>query len=202
MAEVQAHGKEYENRVIVERTGLTKKEYDALKPNGYTSEFDLVKEIIVDYDGSIKTSKSNTICCSDLLLKMKHDEYHLIVGLYNQVGKKKIFHTEYEFYIHPEHYNLLWGNMKYELMEQYVNKIKSIEEGKKAQKEYQLVKTQWKSEVECNKALFKINPKVDSKNQRRVQCSIHLDKLISSGIQYSVKTINFVVESGPRKFKK
>ena len=34
--EVQAHGNAYENRVILERTGMTKDEYDALKTNGYT----------------------------------------------------------------------------------------------------------------------------------------------------------------------
>lgn len=202
MSEVQAHGKDYEDHVIFERTGLSKREYDALKKNGYTSELDLCKELIVNYHGSIKSSKSNTINCADLLRKMKHKEYRLIIGLYKQVGKKKVFHTQYEFYILPEHYELLWGDMKYEVMEQYVNKIKSIENGKKAQKEYQLVKKQWKSEVKCDKSLFIINPKVDSKEQRRVQCSIHLDKLIASGIKYTVETIDFVVESPPRKIKK
>ena len=81
--EVQAHGNAYEDRVILERTGMTKDEYDALKTNGYTSEFDLSKQV-VDYNGSIKTTKNNTICCSDVVRKMMHTNYRLIVGQYSK----------------------------------------------------------------------------------------------------------------------
>lgn len=202
MAEVQAHGNGYEDRVIRERTGISKQEYDNLKDNGYTSEYDLVNGLVVDYNGSVKTTSSNTICCSDLLKKMKHTDYHMIVGVYRQDGKTKVFHTEYEFYITPDDYEKLWGDMNYELVEQYVNKIKSIPNGKDGQTAYQCVAESWKSEVESKTALFKINPKVDSKNQRRVQCSTSIDKLINSGVKYTIKTIDFVLESGPRTFNK
>lgn len=202
MAEVQAHGNGYEDRVIRERTGISKQEYDNLKDNGYTSEYDLVDGLIVDYNGSVKTTSSNTICCSDLLKKMKHTDYRMIVGVYRQDGKTKVFHTEYEFYITPDDYEKLWGDMNYELVEQYVNKIKSIPKGKDGQTAYQCVAESWKSEVESKTALFKINPKVDSKNQRRVQCSTSIDKLINSGVKYTIKTIDFVLESGPRTFNK
>jgi len=202
MAEVQSHGNDFEDLKIQELTGISKKEYDKLKSNGYTSPFDLVKGIIVNYNGSIKSTGQNSINCSDILKRMEQTEYTFIVGCYKQKGNNKVFHTEYKFYILPEHYKLLWGDMKYELIEQYVNKIKSIEKGRAAQKKYQLVKNQWKSEVKCNKALFIINPKVDSKEQRRVQCSIGLDKLLSSGIKYTKKDINIIIESSRRKFNK
>lgn len=199
--EVQAHGNEYEDRVIRDRTGMSKDEYDSKKQNGYTSEFDLAKGLVVDYDGSIKTTKNNTICCSDLLRKMKHNEYHLIVGVYKQVGKQKKFHTEYEFYITPEDYNTLWGEMKYADVEAFVNYVKSIPAGKEAQQRTKSVRNTMKEEVQCKKALFKINPKVDSKKQRRVQCSLHIDKLIAAGIKCKKTTIDYTVVSGPRKFK-
>ena len=200
--EVQAHGNHYENEVIRERTGMTKEEYDALKENGYTSEFDLASGLVVDYNGSIKTTKNNTICCSDLLRKMKHDDYHLIVGVYKQVGKTKVFHTEYEFFITPADREVLWGDMKYENVEAFVNYVKSIPAGKEAQQSTKSARNLFQEEVQCKSALFKINPKVDSKNQRRVQCSLHIDKLIASGVKYTTKTIDYVVESGPRKFNK
>ena len=41
--EVQAHGNKYEDIKIRELTGLSKKEYDKLKKNGYTSVFDISK---------------------------------------------------------------------------------------------------------------------------------------------------------------
>jgi len=200
MAEVQAHGNLYEDRVIRERTGMTKDEYDAKKENGYTSEFDLASGLAVDYDGSIKTTKNNTICCSDLLRKMKHNDYHLIVGVYKQVGKQKQFHTEYEFFITPDDYNTLWGDMKYGDVEAFVNYVKSIPAGKEAQQNTKSIRNTLQESVQCKKALFKINPKVDSKNQRRVQCSLHIDKLIAAGIKYKENSIKYTVVSGRRKF--
>ena len=131
--EVQAHGNAYENRVILERTGMTKDEYDALKTNGYTSEFDLSKDLVVDYNGSIKTTKNNTICCSDVVRKMKHTNYRLIVGQYKQVGKEKVFHTEYEFFITPDDDKALWGRMDIREVGQFVDYVKSIPPGKEAQ---------------------------------------------------------------------
>jgi hypothetical protein len=50
--------------------------------------------------------------------------------------------------------------------------------------------------------LFVINPKVDSAKQRRVQCSLHIDKLIAAGIEYTKKDINYTVKSKRRKFNK
>lgn len=200
--EVQAHGNQYEDRVIRERTGMSKDEYDAKKENGYTSEFDLASGLVVDYNGSIKTTKNNTICCSDLLRKMRHNDYHLIVGVYKQVGKQKKFHTEYEFFITPEDYNTLWGEMNYDVVEEFVKYVKSIPAGKAAQQSTKPVRNTLQKEAQCKKALFKINPKVDSKNQRRVQCSLHIDKLIAAGIQYNKTAIDYTVVSGPRKLKK
>jgi hypothetical protein len=204
MSEVQAHGNIFEDVIIQQRTGLSKKEYDKLKKNGYTSEFDLIAGLIVDYDGSIKTTQNNTVCCSDLLNMMNHTgEYRFVVGCYDQIGKQKVFHTQYEFFIKSQHYDMLWNGMDYEKIEQYVSKIKSIEKGKVGQLQYQqLFKESWKSEVDSDTSMFIINPKVDSKKQRRVQCSIPLDKLINSGIEYKKEDINIIIQSKKRTFNK
>jgi len=204
MSEVQAHGNIFEDVIIQQRTGLSKKEYDELKKNGYTSEFDLVAGLIVDYDGSIKTTQNNTVCCADLLNMMNHTgEYRFVVGCYDQIGKQKVFHTQYEFFIKSQHYDMLWNGMDYEKIEQYVSKIKSIEKGKVGQLQYQqLFKESWKSEVDSDTSMFIINPKVDSKKQRRVQCSIPLDKLINSGIEYKKEDINIIIQSKKRTFNK
>ena len=204
MAEVQAHGNKFEDLIIRQRTGVSKKEYDKLKKNGYTSPFDLTEGLIVDHDGSIKTTQNNTISCSDLLNMMSHTgKYRLIVGCYDQVEKQKVFHTQYEFFIKPQHYDMLWNGMDYEKIKQYVSKIKSIEKGEAGQLQYQqLFKESWKSEVSSDTSMFMINPKVDSKKQRRVQCSIPLDKLIDSGIEYTKQDINIIIQSKRRTLKK
>lgn len=200
--EVQAHGNTYESAVIKEITGLSKEEYDALKDNGYTDEFDLVKGLIVDYDGSIKSTGSNTIDCADIQKKMQHKEYNLIVGKYDQVGDSKVFHTEYVFSIQPEHYNLLWGSMRVDDIDAFVNYVKSIPSGKVAQQDSKVARKIFKEEIQDKKALYSINPKVDSKNQRRVQCSLKITELIAAGIPYTERSINYTVQSPKRRFKK
>ena len=200
MAEVQAHGNKYEDYKIRQITGLSKKEYDKLKKNGYTSVFDLVKGLEVDFDGAIKTTGNNTICCSDIQRMYGHGDYTLIVGVYNQVDNKKVFHTEYQFFIKKEDFDKLWGNTSVEKLNEYVNKVKSVKHGKEAQEEYQKAAESWKLDVADDNALFVINPKVDSKKQRRVQCSLHIDKLIAAGIDYTKNSIEYTVVSGRRKF--
>ena len=202
MAEVQAHGNKYEDHKIRQLTGLSKKQYDKLKKNGYTSSFDLVKGLKVYFNGGIKTTSSNTICCSDIQRMYGHEDYTLIVGVYDQVDNKKVFHTEYEFYIKKEDFSKLWGNTSVEKLNEYVNKVKAVEYGKEAQTEYQKVAKVWKQGVVDDNALFAINPKVDSKKQRRVQCSLHIDKLIGVGVKYTKKDIKYTVVSGRRKFNK
>lgn len=200
--EVQAHGNTYESAVIKEITGLSKEEYDALKDNGYTDEFDLVKGLIVDYNGSIKSTGSNTIDCADIQKKMKHKEYNLIVGKYDQVGNSKVFYTEYVFFIQPEHYDLLWGSMRVDDIDAFVNYVKSIPSGKVAQQDSKVARKIFKEEIQDKTALYTINPKVDSKNQRRVQCSLKITELIAAGIPYTERSINYTVESPRRQFKK
>jgi hypothetical protein len=133
---------------------------------------------------------------------ISHGEYRLIVGVYDQVDTEKVFHTEYEFFFKEEDFTTLWGNTNVEKLNEYVSKVKSVEKGVEGQRQYQLVAESWKSEVADDNALFVINPKVDSKKQRRVQCSLHIDKLIAAGIEYTKKDINYIVKSKRRKFNK
>ena len=200
--EVQAHGNSYENDVIMSRTGYTKDEYDALKGGGYTDEFDLVSGLIVDYNGSVKSTGNNTIDCADIQKKMEHTEYNLIVGQYDQVGDSKVFHTEYEFYITPADYSMLWGKMKKEHIDAFVGYVKSIPKGKEAQQETKLARKVFKEEIEDKQALYTINAKVDSKSQRRVQCSLKISELIAAGIKYEQRSIEYQYHSPRRKFKK
>lgn len=202
MSEVQSHGIAFEDFKIKELTGISKKEYDKLKSNGYTSSFDLVKGIIVDYNGSIKSTGKNSINCADILKRMEEKEYQLIIGCYIQKENNKIFHTEYEFYITPNDYSKLWGNMTYEKVKTFVDFVKSIPEGRQAQKNTLKERKLLQEQVQCKQSLMKINPKVDSKNQRRVQCSVKLDEMLSSGIKYMKKDIEIIIPSSRRKFNK
>ena len=198
--EVQAHGNYYEDLKTRQITGLSKVDYDALKENGYTSGMDIMKGLLSISDYSIKTTNGNKIDCGDVLRRRQETDYNLVVGCYSQVGDNKVFHTEYTFYIKPEHEQKLWGRMNYNLLAEYVNYIKNIPAGKKAQQETKTERTLLKNCVSDKNALVKIHPKVDSKKQRRVQCSVKIKELIKADIPYTTRVIRETVYSPSRQF--
>ena len=200
--EVQAHGNYFEDIKIRELTGLSKDEYDSMKDNGYTSSMDIVKGLYSDRDVSVKTAKGRKVDCGDILRRRSETEYDIIIGVWDQVGDKKIFHTEYTFHIKPEHETLLWGKMSYEKLREFNDYIKSIPEGRTAQQNTKVERQLLKTITEDANAQMKIHPKVDSKKQRRVQCSFNIDKLIKSGVEYEARPIRIVVESKTRTFNK
>ena len=198
--EVQAHGNYYEDLKTRQITGLGKAEYDALKENGYTSGMDIMKGLMSAYDYSIKTSKGNTVDCGDILRRRQETDYNLVVGCYSQVGDNKVFYSEYTFYIRPEHEQKIWGKMNYNQLAEYVDYIKNIPAGKEAQQETKTERTVLKNCIEDKNALMKIHPKVDSKKQRRVQCSLKMSDLIKARIPYKQTVIRETVHSPSRKF--
>ena len=200
--EVQAHGNYFEDIKIRELTGFSKDEYDSMKDNGYTSSMDIVKGLYSDRDVSVKTAKGRKVDCGDILRRRSETEYDIIIGVWNQVGDKKIFHTEYTFHVKPEHETLLWGKMSYEKLREFNDYIKSIPEGRTAQQNTKVERQLLKTITEDANAQMKIHPKVDSKKQRRVQCSFNIDKLIKSGVEYEARPIRIVVESKTRTFNK
>ena len=200
--EVQAHGNYFEDLKIRELTGFSKDEYDSMKDNGYTSSMDIVKGLHSDKDVSIKTAKGRKVDCGDILRRRSETEYDIIIGVWDQVGDSKIFHTEYTFHIKPEHETLLWGRMSYEKLREFTEYIKSIPEGRTAQKETKVERQVLKTITEDVDAQMKIHPKVDSKKQRRVQCSFNIDKLIKVGVEYEARPIRLTIDSKTRTFNK
>ena len=200
--EVQAHGNYFEDIKIRELTGFSKDEYDSMKDNGYTSSMDIVKGLYSDRDVSVKTAKGRKVDCGDILRRRSETEYDIIIGVWDQVGDKKIFHTEYTFHIKPEHETLLWGKMSYEKLREFNDYIKSIPEGRTAQQNTKVERQLLKTITEDANAQMKIHPKVDSKKQRRVQCSFNIDKLIKSGVEYEARPIRLTVDSKTRTFNK
>ena len=198
--EVQAHGNYYEDLKTRQITGLSKADYDALKESGYTSGMDIEKGLLSAYDYSIKTSKGNKVDCGDILRRRQETDYNLVVGCYSQVGDNKVFYSEYTFYIRPEHERTLWGRMNYNQLAEYVDYIKNIPAGKEAQQETKTERTVLKNCIEDKNALMKIHPKVDSKKQRRVQCSLKMSDLIKARIPYKQTVIRETVHSPSRKF--
>ena len=188
---VQQHGNDFENQIHLATHGTPKDKYEKLIEGGYTSKFDIVKGTLSNFNFSIKVTKSNSVNCGDIIRMYKgtkSDSFTLLVGTYTQKGKSKIYNEIIEFYIKPKHHKLLWGNMKIKELEKFVDYVKKIPHGKQAQLKNQPIWKEKRTILEINKGLMSIAAKIDSKKQRRTQCSLSLKYLLISGISFKKYT--------------
>jgi len=212
--EVQNHGVLFEDSIIRAITGLSKDEYQTKLENAYTASMDVVKGIESDANYSVKVSKGGkSIGCGDILRFIRHcrdDEFTMVVGAWCQVSPTvKRYSAIYEFDIRPTDYVKLWNSITEEVMQPFVDYVKSIAPGKTAQ---MANRQEWKKRRQAiyeiyGRGLCAVDAKIDSKNQRRVQCSIKINELINSGIEhrkyeteYKGITLPYEQTSSPRQF--
>lgn len=124
---------------------------------------------------SIKTSKSDGFGGGDILRFYNADftnKNTIILIKYSQVSGYKKIREILEIDYTKELRDYIFGTITLNELEEYVNLIKSIPPGRCSQD----VKKNYKSEkIRLQKEhgmIISINPKVDSKSQRRVQCSL------------------------------
>jgi hypothetical protein len=206
----QQHGIDFENEIHLHTHGKSKVEYEKLIKGGYTAEHDIQKGILSDVNISVKTSKGNAIACGDVMRMFditKREAFTILVGHYTQVGNKKHYNKISEFYITPDVYDRLWGKVKYKELKKYVDYVKSIPHGKEAQLKHQKI---WRENIKSLKdkcGLMALRTKVDGKAQRRTQCSLNINDLLSSDInskeytyKYNGMKLPYIQKSAERTF--
>jgi hypothetical protein len=193
MAAVQSHGFVFEDRIRKARTGLTAGQVGG----GYTDIHDIPKGYYntryVENNISCKTTKNNSVGCGDICRFFEtsmEDTLEVVVGVYSQSPTTKTFHTYYVFKIGRDNSDILWGGIPQSVIKNFSTYVKSIPFGKEGQ---QANKKEWKSRrnviyEQHGRGCISIDAKIDSKNQRRVQCSFKIKDLIASGIQYEKYT--------------
>lgn len=167
---------------------------------------------------SIKTaavkaaSRAASVCLADARRVWSWDQpLVLVVGLYAQKGATKLFHTIYEFHFKLDavERNGLFGTLTLAEVTEFHETLKSYGIGQhaearawaKAEKRRLLPRT----------GAIQLNPKIDSKLQRRLQCSALLKRLVEecSNMQkfstgepagYRGLPLPYVVQSSARKF--
>ena len=153
--EVQNHGVLFEDSVIRAITGLSKDEYQTKLDNAYTASMDVVKGIESDINYSVKVSKDGkSIGCGDILRFIRHcknDEFTMVVGAWQQITPTiKRYDCIYEFNIRPKDYEKLWNVITEEIIQPFVDYVKSIGSGKAEQLAHQKL---WK---ECRQKIYEI----------------------------------------------
>jgi hypothetical protein len=164
MVEVQKHGFTFEDWI---KKILCEHQQDCK----YTQKWDIPGDIPI----SIKCiGKTNALELSSAVRFWENDKpFLLIVGRWEQIGKiKKIISID-ELIFDKSILAKLKGNLTLEELRQFNSKIIAFPAGKKGQEEGISYANKWKAENNSRRGLITITHKIDSKNQRRLQCNIN-----------------------------
>ena len=131
---------------------------------------------------SIKTRKGNYIDCGDVLRLFDYnykEKHTMIVFCYNQETSKRVINRILELNMNEEFKKVLFGTVKREDIENLDKYIKSIPMNGRTKTHSNTYKSMAKTLKESSNGWISYAPKVDSKCQRRLQCSIrNLDEFL------------------------
>lgn len=130
---------------------------------------------------SIKTSKyigpKTLVCLSDAVRIASLTDVpkmRLLVALYRQDKDNKVFSEMREYIIEGSEWEKLMGSVPVEHVEAFSNAIKSPE----AHTQARSVARQWRDKLKQEyPSAMRWNAKIDSKRQRRLQCSVRLEDI-------------------------
>ena len=121
---------------------------------------------------SIKTTGSDTLCMGDALRVFTYEPgvaHTCIAVRYEQDADRKNLKNVYELDLMQR--ELLWGSVTKEDVEELDRLVRSMPNGQRVPEIDRAIK-QKKKELNAKSGAIKFNPKIDSKTQRRLQCSI------------------------------
>lgn len=166
MTESQAHGFAWEDHI-------KKEVYKIQEKAAYTRKHDIdAHENTIDNPAvniSIKTSGGMSVDMGDALRIFEatgEEPYHMVIIQYDQAEGHKILRTVLEVDLTGAR-RLLFGDLTWEEISDFHTHLKRIPPGRVENKDY-LIRS---SELNKRSRDIQLRPKVDSKSQRRLQCS-------------------------------
>lgn len=168
MPESQLHGFTWENEV--------KQKVFAIDTTAdYTATHDIPKEMNPfnsEENISIKTTGSSTICMGDPLRIWDYSDAEVNTGIvlrYCQEGGVKRLERTHEITLNNR--ALLWGSLTREDIAELDALVRSMPRGSR-DAAIDAAISEKKKELNAKSGVVRFNPKIDSKVQRRLQCSI------------------------------
>lgn len=179
MTEVQKHGFIFENWV----KGILGVKELAFN---YTQKWDIPRETPI----SVKCmGLTNALEFGSAVRIWEINEiFTLVVGRWEQVGSKKLIRSIDEIDITPEILTKMRGNISLEEIKELDKKIKTFLAGKVGQQQGIEFAKKWKSDRRDRMGLLTITHKIDSKNQRRIQCNLNYVNYVKLFGRPSMKT--------------
>ena len=171
-AEVQRHG-------IVFEAWVDDTFFEGYRPPNYTQKWDIPASANTRHGGVPVNPKAikygAPVDLGDALRQFAIDEpFILVVGFWQQSGDEKRFVNIVAPRIEPAAWRKLWGNVTRADLERLdaVVKDKSL-----TPTEARAAAQKIKHAPPFTTAVIEVNPKIDSKTQRRLQCSLRFDDL-------------------------
>lgn len=179
MPENQAHGSTFEN--LIRTIGFS-------LPNQQNNTN--IHDISIGNENiSVKSTGCDNVDCGDIyrFSNYNHKEkcHNIVIIQYKQSDNKKFIKNIIEISYTQELRDYLFGTITNDEITEYINLIKSIPKGKNTDKYYLHKKSNLEKD---NNMKIKISPKVDSHEQRRVQCSFNIDDIPKEFITYNSST--------------
>ena len=197
MTEVQNHGFVFENWVKC-ILGVKELAYN------YTQKWDIPGETPI----SVKCmGLTNALeFGSTVRIWEINETFTLVVGRWEQFGLEKLIKSIDEIDITPAILLKMRGNITLEELKDFDKKIKSFPAGEEGQKKGIAFAENWKAERKERMGLLTITHKIDSKNQRRIQCNLNYKNYIelfgqpSKKVEFRGHVFTQKISHGPRKF--
>ncbi len=201
MPENQQHGFLWESEIKTKVFGLTGQD-------PYTAVHDVDRgrnSLNPNENVSIKTTGNTTLCMGDALRVFEYEagvEHTCIALQYVQRDQQKVLTNVYELDLTKR--EILWGSVTKQDVEELDRLVRSMPPNRR-DPEIDRAIAQKKKELNAKSGAMRFNPKIDSKTQRRLQCSIpkfatYLDLIKTSTTQPSVRGVAIVgsIEGGRR----
>ena len=179
MTRNQLHGKKFED--FIKGCGRFPGASDAER--SVTASFDIEARFDRKHGlpTSIKATGNSGVALSDARRFWSLNEaFRMIVGVYRQEAEQKVFAQVHEFVLTPEMLLTLRGTVT-------LNEVTRLHEGIGSAHfpvgDHVNARRWVKTELAMLRSTYgavKLNPKIDSKDQRRVQCSVPLAALIAT----------------------
>lgn len=197
LCSLPARAKEVQNHGVVFEKWIRDTFFDGYEPDSYTQKWDIPKAANKKYGGVPVNPKAikykAPVDLGDALRQYKIDEpFMMIIGYWQQNGDKKRYVNIVAATITPENWKKLWGPVTFADLEKLDAVIKNTPDYKEARRLAQEMKKQ----EPFSKSILTLNPKIDSKSQRRLQCSLSF----SNVFQYLAPTSDPAIQEHPKLF--
>lgn len=198
MVEVQKHGFTFE--------GWIKEILGVDKTGKYTQKWDIPGKIPI----SVKfIGKTNALELSSAVRFWENERpFLLIVGRWEQIGNNKKIVSIDELMIDKKILTKLKGNLNLKELKEFNKKIVSFPNGRDGQREGIAYAKKWKKENAHKIGLITLTHKIDSKDQRRLQCNINYKNYLklfgqpSGNTTFKGQSFNGVINSPKRVLNK